>query len=237
MGPNYYPPGGRDWVSTSDIRREVAHSQAQLLEKYHHDVAALREQFFGKLHPYRAIDSDGFGWAVFNDGELEGDTEEPARKVLLICASRPNTLPALRHPVPVMRIITNEPVIGENGHTYVTEDITIFENGHASYHLGAMLTHDETGEQVADLNEALSQSVTPIFVISDDNILFVSPNAGATTPHSMLTDESFPDDSVFPYGNPEGEFISDRIYAIERAQAIMQSILGLEPSQVHGRVV
>lgn len=231
MGPNYYPPGGHDWVSSSDIRREQAHTEALLVEKYFHDVAAFRDQFFGKLATHSALTED-LGWALFGGQEEDDDAGTLARReVLLFCINRPEPMQG-EHPVPLIRIITNEPFISEHGLTYLTEDMTIFEDGRASYFMGAARSRDENGELVDDVN----RSKSPLFFVSPENKLIVTANAGTLTPHFMLQDESLPDDSVFPYGPATGTSMEDYIYALDSARGILHSVLDDEPRHAYGRV-
>lgn len=232
MGPNYYPPGGHDWVSSSDIRREQAHTEALMVEKYFHDVAALREQFFSKLATHGALTED-LGWAVFGGQEDDNEDAETLarREVLLFCINRPESTHA-EHPVPLIRIITNEPFMLEDGLTYLTEDVTIFEDGRASYFMGATRSRDENGELVDDVHSSKS----PLFFVSPDNKLMITANAGNLTPHFMLRDDCLPDDSVFPYGPASGTSLEDYIYALDSARGILHSVLDDEPGHVYGRV-
>lgn len=235
MGPNYYPPGGHDWVSSSDIRRAQAHTEALLVEKYFHDVAAFRDQFFGKLATHGAM-HEGLGWALFNgeDDEAEDTDSFARREVLLTCRFRPEAVHK-EVPVPLIRVITNEPYVTDAGLSYLTEDATIFEDGRATYFVGAVRVKNENGDHVDDV----TRTVSPLFFVAEGNKLFVTGNAGALTPHFMLQDESLPDDRVFPFGSATGEFVDNLenyIYALDSARGILHSVLDDEPSHAYGRV-
>lgn len=232
MGSEYYPP--QDEVSGNDILQAQAHAEAQREEEYVHGVAAFRGQFFNKLAAHGALSED-LGWAVFGteqDDDYEGAETVPQREVLLFCINRPGVAHQ-NHPVPLIRIITNEPFMTEDGLTYLTEDVTILESGRASYFMGAVRSRDTDGEFVDDV----VHSASPLFFVSaEDNKLIVTTNAGRFTPHAMLQDESLPDDRVFPYGPATGDNMEDYVYALGRAQDILQTVLADEPSHAYGRV-
>lgn len=234
MGREYYPPDDQGMVSGNDILQAGAHTEALLEAKYFHDVAAFREQFFGKLAAHGAMSED-LGWVVFGAEEHEDDDAETLtqREVLLMCYFRPPSLEAAAsHPVPLIRIITNEPIISETGFTYLTEDVSVYENGRASYFLGAVRLKDEHGEDVGELAESQS----PLFFILENNKLVVTANAGKYTPHSVLQHEVRPDNRVFPYGPATGDSMEDYIYALNSAQAILSSVVHEEPSHANGRI-
>ena len=233
MGPEYYPPGGHDWVSSNDLRRARAHSEALLSEKYFHDVAAFRAQFFSKLTAYGAM-HEGFGWAIFNgEDEDNTDTELYARRrVLLVCRSRPDTLQATSHPIPLIRLITNEPIISESGISYLAEDATVYENGRASYHVGGVHVMDANGQPVDEIKHVL----TPLFSVSAENNLLISTNSTPVTPSFILKDSVLPDDAARPFGPATSESLEDYIYALENASSILQSVMNIDPSHTNGRV-
>jgi hypothetical protein len=236
MVPENYPQNGHDWVSHDDLLRATTLTEALLAEKYNRDVAAFREQYFGKLTAYGAMD-EGLGWAVFNAEDEDDDTENLSRcEVLLTCRFRPEATQSWVHPVPLIRIITNEPIRSETGLTYITEDVTIMENGLASYQLGAVRTKGENGKLLDDLGNVLNSSVSPLFWVAEENKLIVTTNAGPTTPHFKIKDAELPDVRVFPYGTATGSSLEDSIYALDRARDILQSIQDLDPSHSYGRV-
>jgi len=197
MGREYYPPDDQESVSGNEnLQAQAQHAEAQRDEAYFHGVAAFREQFFSKLAAHGAI-TENVGWAVFGGEEYDNEDIETIgqREVLLFCVNRPERAHS-DHPAPLIRVITNEPFITEDGLTYLTEDVTLFEDGRASYFLGAVRSRDQNGALVDDV----VRSNSPLFFVGEDNKLIVTTNAGRFTPHFLLQDEVLPDNRVFPYG-------------------------------------
>lgn len=228
-----YPPGGRDWICPHDSRTTEAHVQALLQEKIAHDTAAVRETFFGRLAAYGAIDH-GFGWAIFGAEESDGAMATAAREVLLLSVVRDVNTYGAGRPLPLVRIITNEPIINETGITYVTEDVTVYEDNRAAYLLGAVHVMDEHHDQLPDLGTRMQSSQSPLFQVTGENHLALSTNAGPLTPYFKLTDVALPDDEAFPFGAPAGEHVEDTIYALGKASGILQSVVQIAPSHAYG---
>ena len=145
MSSDYYPPKGPEWVAPEELRRDSKHTAALLAEKYSHDVMNFRSQFFAKLAAHGAIHA-GYGWATFNsEGEESSLATVGIAEVLLFCRPAIQPSAAGDHVVPVIRIITNEPVVysgeGIEDFSYLTEEVTVDDDDDAQYLMDAVRAH------------------------------------------------------------------------------------------------
>lgn len=223
--PDYYPPDGREWVEAEEIEELAAQDEAMMLEQYIHEVATLRRQFFGKLLAHGAL-KDGLGWAIFDD-ETQGSVAElESREVLLLCGAVEGTS-MVEYPIPLIRIITNEPYVAEDAITYISEDVTVKPDGTANYFIDAIrLEADNPSQQ----SKALKESSAPLFIIRDGRLRFTE-NWLPATPSIRVTSDSEPNMSVRPFGDSQA--MADNIYALSKARAMLDSISDLVPLWHH----
>jgi len=220
---NFYPPEGHDWIPTVDIRRAIEHNDALAVEKYTHDVGAFRKRLFDILVSNNAIGVEGFGWAMYVTTEAESDATATAKEVVI--TSRPRADEGIGgHIVPLIRIITNEPIVNDGHDFYLTEDITVEPNGNAQYLTsGIRMAGDENRKLFA---ENMETSLAPLFLIVDGK-LALSDNLRPVTPvinvASSLNSRNF----VRPFGSQD--VISDKIYALDKANGILSSVIDVTP--------
>ena len=218
-GPNFYPPEGHDWVATNTIRRLRDHNEALMEEKYTHDASAFRQKFFAKLMQHGAL-NDGVGWAMFDDEE-SGSTSTLGRNETVLLS-----IPMLNeamgdYRVPRIRIITNQQFISDGKVFYLADDVTV--TVHDAHCFTSAVNLPTTVEEFGNM---LTHSLTPLFKAVDGQLL-TSNNFNMGTPIVEFEDQARPETAVQPFGNPE--VLSDRIYALHKAQQILSSVMDWEP--------
>jgi hypothetical protein len=224
MGMELPPSNMYDWVVNNDT--------ALVAEQHARRVAAFRTDFHDRLAACCAP-QNGYGWVIFNGEMLDGSVASLARREVLIAARpRNQVVQEMGYAVPLIRLITNEPITADDGSlSYLTEDVSILENGRAVYLVDAVQVQDEHGERAADLGKVLAHSPSPLFFANEQNELFISGGAGAVTPYVMFEvvkdARSF---MVHPYGGQKGGSIEHDIFGLDRAQEILESVRDLDPS-------
>lgn len=160
------------------------------------------------------------------------------REVLILSLPRPNKMQQSGHPVPLVRMITNEPIFSENGiRSYLTEDITILENGQAMYFMDSVQMSSEYGGTDHDIGVALADSRSPLFLVNGQNELIISNKRSWITPIAMLqVIEDARSFRVFPFGGAYGS-VEDSNFALNRAQELLDSIRDIEPSHAYGKAM
>jgi hypothetical protein len=245
MGPNYYPPDGHDWVATDAIRKLSEHNEALMAEQYAEQLREFRTKFFGKLASHGAMDwEQRNGWAMFHaenqddSGLAMGDRPE----VLLTCRLQlEGDQPDEDNPIPHIRIVTNETVIGEEKISketgtyirplyYLTEDITISPNGDAQYLPDAVNREVASEEVESEAEQKTLVSYSPLFYYVNKQVMF-SPNTPYVTPVLHVKADEDSKESVTPFGIWGN--LEDRLYALHKARKMLDSLDLAEPSHAY----
>jgi len=234
MSSDYYPPKGPEWVAPEELRRDSKHTAALLAEKYSHDVMNFRSQFFAKLAAHGAIHA-GYGWATFNsEGEESSLATVGIAEVLLFCRPAIQPSAAGDHVVPVIRIITNEPVVysgeGIEDFSYLTEEVTVDDDDDAQYLMDAVLAQTNRAEQTTEQRVAnVLESLSPLFMVKEGR-LQLSKNLQPATPVFRLTHPFGELPPTAPFGYPN--VMEDRIYALGKAQGLLDGVMAVDPTYV-----
>ena len=233
----HHPIIDREWVCRAELGRLVAENQRDLHEQYFNDVAGFREVFFDKLQQSCEA-SYARGWAIFHAEEEAGNVATiPAREVLILGKMRPDLGVRLHGetPMPLIRMITNEPVITEDGFNYLTEDVAIFENGRTRYMMSAVET-DRNGQlSGGGLVKFLERSSSPLFMVNRMGRLVLTLNASEITPEHLVAEEV--GGAILraaPFGYKSFK-LEDSVYALGKAEEILFSVLGTDPSHWYRR--
>jgi len=201
----------------------MEHNDALAVEKYTHDVGAFRKKLFGILMSNNAIDVEGFGWAMYLTAEEKSDATAIVKEVVI--TSRPRADEGIGgHIVPLIRIITNEPIVNDGHGFYLTEDITVEPNGNAQYLTSGIRMADEEHRKLFAVN--METSLARLFLIVDGN-LAVSNNLRPVTPVINVASSGNSRNFVRPFGSPD--VISDKIYALDKANGILGNVIDVTP--------
>lgn len=209
---------------------------ALLAEEHAHGVTEFRKAFWSKLAASCAT-SGGRGWAIFNGEEWAGSVATLTdREVLILSFPRRLEMAAVAIHEPLIRLITNEPIVSEDGAlSILTEDVTVLENGHVQYLMDVVQMTGEYGSTDHDVTTALADSRSPLFFVKPNGKLVIQNKRELSTPLALVrvikNAGSF---TVYPYGPHEGS-AEDYSYGLYRAKEILDSIQDVDPSQAYGR--
>ncbi len=180
---------------------------AQLRSNYLGRVSLLRSKVFGKLAEHNAM-RGGSGWAIFYAEPFDEFTE---RNETLLFTYRLQGMQ--EHHPSLVRIITNEYIRGSDASFYLVQDTTVDHEDDCMYFLDSFQIGSETND---------THGV--IFWV-DNDVLQVTPNFKSFTPILPLLVEG--GDTVTPLGTYT--CLEDEIYSLDRASAIVDNVLGLDP--------
>ncbi len=204
-----------------------------MAEKYIHDLGDFRDSLSSKLLAHHAI-SNGFGWAIFGAEQYDGSVAALApREILLFSRFRPESMVAGGVNAPLIRIITNEPVIYDETAAYLAEEITLFENGNARFLLDAMKAGRGEFSSSTQDGQLVTPSLSPIFKVNDHGQLAITTNSGKVTPVIKIVPDHDPSIPIRPFGLPSDT--EDRLFALSRAQDILLSVMDIAPSHHYRR--
>ena len=226
MRSGFYPPEGHDFVNTNDIRKLAEANQVLKETRYEGGVNQLRASVAWLLNYHQALGEHG-GWAIFVDDSdvtpAGSGAEWSYRETLVIVVGKKqhNFDKPLRKGATV-RMITNELVETEYGGQYYIQDVMVDEDGDSQYIIDAADLRSERGNRPDNI-------IAPLFMISEEKGLVISGNVSRPVPKIDLN-YGLPGAPVIPFGHYSN--YNDKLYALEKAEEIFQTICELTPSYI-----
>ncbi len=220
MRSNYYPPDGYDWVEMAELQRLAAQNNALADEVYAKNVRDFRYAFFDKLLAHDAVD-EGYGWATFVAEEEPGSVATLGKPEILLASSS-----KLR-----FRVVSNELLEINNAPLFLAEEVTISPSGYAQYSIDVMHIQARPDETYAKaFLRCFEETNSAIFVAGEDSLILKRPR-WFTAPIMPVADPSGRGPKAIPFGVPNVAL--DKLYALSKANELLQSVLDLEPSLKH----
>jgi hypothetical protein len=212
--------------------------RAYLQEQTH----LLRSKVLDKLAKHGV--TEGAGWAIFTlTGQEEDDsvgssvmTSMPDKKVLVLYSPYRNSRTIDGHPIPIIRIITNEPFCHLDRETqYLSRDFTLDHEDDVQYFVDAQDMYDFTDESkkkpLSEENPSgRNETLTSLFWVNKDGNLCISRPISYFT-EAMGIYLTNPDDGTpiesYPFGLCTSPF--DALYALEQGEELFAMIERLDP--------
>lgn len=224
MGPNAYPRSGHDWIEPAQLEAEARHTEAQLEEKYTHELMDFRADVWRTLAA-KGVLVEGDGWAIFTVEDDEGGNVVTAdqKEIMVI-----HVLPRRYHPfagsAACLRLITNERLLGSAGQTYcLTEDVMIDISNTAAYSIDAVLMRDQEEGPLLSLNE----KCLPLFAARSDGDFRTNEAFPLSPVPHMIGTEDAAGQPIKPFGS---HTYSGRDYALAKAKALFEIVRHLDPT-------
>ncbi len=187
--------------------------------------------------------TEGAGWAIFTLTSQEEDvlgnsvmTLMPDKEVLVLYLPHRNSRTMDGHPIPNIRIITNEPYCScDRATQYLSRDFTLDHEDDVQYFVDAQDMYDFTDEsKKKPLSEenppGRNETLTPLFWANEDGNLCISRPISyfteATGIHLTNPDDGTPIES-YPFGLYTSPF--DVLYALEQGEELFAMIERLDP--------
>jgi hypothetical protein len=224
--------GGPEGTATDAV---LFNSEERRIVRYGLKADQLRERFFAKLLLHNAFNEErAYGWAVFNDREVDTNSViVRRRKVLLAGYMAQNTeFDEEGYAVPTLRIITNEAINAKGRFSILSQDVTLDGNDNARYMISAQLRfsgHQTRSDRPAIFGQALS--LAPRFTVRRGELSLYQSFEDDITPLGGVTDSNGVLQPVFPFGCDDT--LADHQYAIAMGAEILDSVMAAKPAHIY----